>query len=448
MLVIITFSGSRQKEIDWSPTFINTKTEPYGTYIAFNLIKDIFNRPISVTRKPIYNNLKPIMSKYFYYEDGINANYEKDSYDGNNSYYEDDTSDQDETETDTISISDDVPTYTPAPDSDNVYIAEKSIYDGIELNDTTAYIFINRSFRLDNLDLEYLLDFVGIGNNVFISAETFDQKLLDSLDIKNNHKYWLSSDTIYYLNNMPGKAYPIRSIGSQSQLSIDSCKFPVSVLSYNEKGQPVFLNIKYGKGKFYLHAVPNAFSNINQLDINKYDYAYRCLSYLPRGNKVLWDEYQKQGLIGEYSIFRVLLDNDALRASLYLTLIGIFLFMIFKAKRIQRVIPILKPPVNSSVEFLETISNLYYRKKDFKTIIEKRQAYFLNYIRKNYYLPTEIINDEFFEILSAKSGMETIKLKAIFNLYNLISATNKGIPNVSFIKYNSLLEEFYRSTQK
>lgn len=415
LLAAILFLSRKNKgSVDWDTNFINTKTSPYGTYITFNLIKDIFDKEIKVTRKPIYNNLKPLVDEYIYY--------------GGKPYHNDNTDNHKITKT-----------------SDN------SIYrfDDIKLKDTTAYIFINTEFRLNNLDLKYLLNFVRIGNNVFISAEYLDENLADTLKLTIKKKYTFSADTLYTLTDYPNKEYPVRPIYYETKINTDSCPYPHKALSLSGEKIAGFVCIRFGKGNFYIHNSPNAFSNLYQLNLKKYDYAYRCLSYIPKNNRIIWDEYQKQGEIGETSIFRVLYNNPALKASLILLLTGMLLFMLFRAKRIQRIIPVIKPPVNSSVEFLETISNLYYRKKDYMAITEKRHAYFLDYIRKNYYLLTEKKDNTFIEILSAKSGVRKQIITEIFNLYNKIKDSGKNeLSNNIFIKYNTLLEEFYSNAQK
>jgi hypothetical protein len=412
LLIIGLFFLTRgSRSVNWQPTFYNTSTEPYGTYIAFELTKDIFDKKIEVTRKPIYNNLKYRMEEFFYYEDVDEYSYD---------YEESD------------SVEDEDP---------------MAIFDATELTDTTAYIFINYKFELDDTDLEYLLDFVGVGNNVFISAEHFDRKLMDTLDIKTTRHHSLS-DSIYTMVDYDAKKYGFPSIYYDASLDTDSTSFEVRTLASNKDKEAVFVRLTFGKGNFYLHTVPSAFTNLHQLKIEKYDFAYRCLSYIPKDNYIIWDEYQTQGLVGETSIFRVLLNDDALRASLYLTILGFFLFMIFRAKRIQRIIPIIKPPVNSSIEFLDTVSNLYYHKKDLDTIVEKRHAYFLDYIRRHYYMPTERIDNEFVEALAAKSGVDKDILNEIFVLFSRMRGEFAPvITNEDFLRYNSLLEDFYKKVK-
>ena len=465
ILMIVGLSiakSNKPKPVDWSPTFINTKTDPYGTYITYELLGDIFDKnKIRSTRRPIYNNLKKGVDDYFGYEES----YVYDENNADDPDYEEDRVLRDSVITlikagDTLSATDlyrnhtDAGLYESGQYIDNLIKsmeAEKTDpsawYRDLEaLNDTTSYIFINQEFAVDDLDLEYLLDFVGLGNDVFISAEFFSKNLLDTLNIK-VARIEQSSDTIFSLVDSPGKNYRFESVYTQMKLTSEKdSRFAVRALGFNAKWDTVFVDVNYGKGHFYLHTLPSAFANINQLRADKYDFAYRSLSYLPKTSKVIWDEYQKQGAVGENSEFRVIFDSVPLRIAFYIIIAGLLLFMIFRAKRTQRAIPVINAPVNSSLEFLSTISNLYYRKKDFKDIAEKRHAYLLDFIRKNYYLSTENINDEFVTVLSSKSGLEVEKLNNLFTLYKDI-ATLAYISNDTFLKYNSLLEEFYKKAK-
>jgi len=427
MIFLAVVKSNGPKPIEWEHSFYNTKTDPYGTYITYQLLGDIFNKKnIRTTRMPVYNNLKKDIDLYFYPDDSY-GDYE---------------------EYKSIISEDNEETYIEYEDStvsaDNTNSTDR--YQELDnIADTTSFIFINSTFSLEELDLEYMLDFVGMGNNVFISSETFDNKLLDTLKIKSRKSY-LASDSIYTLKAFPDKKYSFGDVYGQAKLNTDSCKLPVNVLATNNVGDTIFIDVKYGKGHIFLHTIPTAFANVNMLQIPKYDFGFRCLSYLPENSKIIWDEYQKQGAIGEGSIFKMMLSNPPLRLALYLILGGFLIFMIFRAKRTQRIIPVIEPPVNSSLEFLGTISNLYYRKNDFRTILIKRHTYFLDFIRKHYYMPTECIDDEFVNVLSAKSGVSENKLKELFIIYKDLT-TLAFIPNEAFLKYNSLLEEFYHSVQ-
>ena len=443
LLVGLSFAKTKEaKPVDWSPTFINTKTDPYGTYIAYQLLSDVFKKKnIRVTRLPIYNNLKKNLDAYYSYDDTSSDN--EPSTDISFEETRIVTDEYNYTEQDSLNNADSAD-YADSLTNEE-YDPLDWFYQMDNMADTTSYVFVNSSFGIDKLDLDYLLDFVGLGNNAFISAETIDQQLLDTLGVKTDVKYF-QTDTLYSMVDFPSKQYRFGNVEGQMKFNVDSCKLPLRVLALNNKKDTVFIDVKYGKGHFYLHALPTAFANVNMLQTDKYDFAFRSLSYLPANSKIIWDEYLKQGAINEGNEFRAMLNNPPLRIALYIILLGLLLFMIFRAKRTQRVVPVINPPVNSSLEFLNTISNLYYRKSDFNTIVEKRHTYFLDFVRKNYYLSTETTGDDFINILSAKSTMEKEKLNQLFALYKDMS-TLAFISNDMFLKYNSLLEEFYKNVK-
>lgn len=381
---------NKNKPIDWSPTFFNSQKKPYDTYITYNLLKDIFPKgKIESSRSLIYNNL----SDADYYDD----------------------------------------------DWDNK-------------NDSTvkAYIFINSKFEISNLDLEYLLDFVDIGgNNVFISAESFSKNFLDSLKINTQKQSFFSNrDTANYLNDYPDKKYSLKPIINKTTINVSNTPYKFRVLGHNQQDIPNFIRIEYGDGYFYLHTMPVAFTNVKMLNTDQYDYGFRALSYLPRESEVIWDESQKQYPL-DYrndNIFKVIWRYPPLRAALLITLLGIALYMLFRSKRIQRIIPIVKPPKNSSLEFLDTISNLYFIKNDYQSIAENRYNFFLDTIRTRYYLRTEHIDNEFIQTLSLKSNVDIQTVERLFELYSYIH--NSGdISNQTFISFNQLLEEFYRKSK-
>src|SRR5690606_28020185 len=130
------------------------------------------------------------------------------------------------------------------------------------------------------------------------------------------------------------------------------------------------------KGSFYLSSVPGAFTNYYVLKPRQNRYAAQALSHLPVA-PVWWDEYQKQGPVGDSSVFRVLLCHDALTWAYYIALGALFLFVVFESKRTQRIIPVLEKPRNTTLEFVKVIGNLYYNHRDHRAIAEKKVNYFL-----------------------------------------------------------------------
>ena len=82
---------------------------------------------------------------------------------------------------------------------------------------------------------------------------------------------------------------------------------------------------------------------------------------------------------------RQILQSQALKWAFYMTLISLILFVIFRGKRTQRIIPVIDPLKNATLDFTKTIGDLYYQPVSYTHLdVYKRQLqhnkhYFTNY---------------------------------------------------------------------
>jgi hypothetical protein len=165
--------------------------------------------------------------------------------------------------------------------------------------------------------------------------------------------------------------------------------------------------------------VPLAFSNYYVLRPRSRPFALAALSYLPAGRPVWWDEYQKQGRMGEQSVLRVLLDHPSLRTAYYLLLATAVLFIFIEARRRQRIIPVLKPLPNTTLLFTRTVASLYQQGRNHSRIAEKKVALFMDYLRTRFQEPTpDLANEDFRERLSQKTGLPRPRVDELVRLIN------------------------------
>ena len=316
------------------------------------------------------------------------------------------------------------------------------------LQDSTLsgnYIFINKYFALDSLDTNLLLDFVHRGNEVFIAAESFPLHLSDSL-----HFEWEMMDSIapdstgLLFSSLPQqKAYTYPAYNNLSYLTVTKQKGH-EALGRNMAGKLVFMKVPFGEGHFYISSVPLAFTNYQLLTLNQSAYAATALSHLPV-QPVYWDEYQNKGRFDEQSMFGVLMRHEQLTWAYYIALFGIALFLLFKSKRTQRIIPVIEPPRNTTLDFVNVIGNLYYNHGNHKDIAEKSISYFLEHLRLHYHVATSTPDDELRERVIAKSGADAETVTNIFNLMHSIRQSN-SIGEQTLMLFNNNLEDFYRQT--
>ena len=201
---------------------------------------------------------------------------------------------------------------------------------------------------------------------------------------------------------------------------------------------PNFIEIKRGEGKFILHLQPIAFTNYYLLE-NNYKYIESVCSHID-SETIYWsvEDIEESSISG--SPLRFIFSQPALKWAWYLGLFGIIIFMLFNAKRRQRVIPIAEPLKNTTVEFAKTIGNLYFLEKNHKDIAEKKTVYFLEKIRKDYYLDTTVLDETFMNRLHQKTSKEKADIvKAIQKINYIKNSTT--LTEKDLVELNTLIEK-------
>ena len=118
--------------------------------------------------------------------------------------------------------------------------------------------------------------------------------------------------------------------------------------------------------------------------------------------------------------------------------------MIFNAKRKQRIVPILQPLKNTSLEFVKSIGNLYLQEGDFHDMMAKKAQYFLHKVRLDLLIDTSKLDEDFIKKLHLKTGA---KLDTIQEAVSLIKKAQDPYANVmkeDFIKMNQLLDDLLK----
>ncbi|SFU55373.1 protein of unknown function [Pustulibacterium marinum] len=325
------------------------------------------------------------------------------------------------------------------------------------LQDSTkrqSLIMINNYFYFDETETNALLDFVARGNDVFISGMNISGYLNDTLkiDIQRAYGNTMATNILNTLSNrqIAKDSVHFTTVVENSMISsIDTLQtvalgYTQDLTKDDEEVELNFVKIPFGnqKGAFYLHTNPYAFSNYHILNGNK-AYASSALSYI-LDNDIIWDNYYKAGRRVVTTPLRYVLQQDALKWAIYTAIISLIIFIIFRGKRTQRIIPVIQPLENTSLEFTKTIGSLYFQHKDYTNIIQKKIIYFLEYIRTNFYLNTLELNKKFVENLAVKSGKSLEETKDIIHYIQYLN--NKAIhTEQDLVDLNTKIERFLNS---
>ncbi|PNQ72203.1 hypothetical protein C1T31_12825 [Hanstruepera neustonica] len=378
ILLLMFAEVSKPKAINWRDSYSAADKIPLGCYVLFQELQDLTNNSLETSSKSLYETLKQV------------------------------------------------------PDSTN-----------------STILLINNYISLESEGVDALMEFVEKGNSVFISASYFYGELADTLNIEfdRNYEGFLKSPSHNTFSNpklSKNNTFFKDVIENNFITSIDTVNSVVLGYYWDEDkeySEVNFIKTSIGDngGAFYIHSNPFAFTNYHMLD-GKSDYVATVLSYLPTNN-IIWDNYYKSGRKIVTSPLRFILSNDALRWAFYISLLSLILFVIFKGKRTQRIIPVVEPLKNATVDFTRTIGDLYFQHGDYSNIINKKITYFLEHIRSHYYLETHEFSERFIQNLSVKSGNALPETKSLIDYITYLKSKSRHTEK-ELIELNEKIEKF------
>lgn len=386
LALVLIADHDQPKPIDWRPTYSVNDKIPYGLYVFDKEIKGIFKSKVER-----------------------------------------------------------ISTMTPYEYLDSKY-DEDTLVENYKIKGT--FINISETNAIDEQSIKEIFYFVSHGNNAFLSMKNFPSYLLDSLKIDVNSNFQGGSDTQVWLANKKMKAqkYTFPETIEDYFSKIDTAN--TVVLGYQGKlfdkkivNQHVnYIKVPYRQGYFYLHTQPVAFTNYNLLKNKNYQYAESVLSYLPKGDIFWYTKGQNNESISE-SPLRYIFSQPGLKWAWLFFLIGMLIFIIFNAKRKQRVVPILKPLPNLTVDFTKTIGNLYYQEGDHQNLIDKKIIYFLEKMRNEYLIDTTKLDDSFIQKLHHKTGKNVTDIQELVYLINEHRKSYHGSLEEDLIRINNAIEK-------
>lgn len=313
---------------------------------------------------------------------------------------------------------------------------------------TFSLLVLDQQFDPDPWDIHFMMDAARKGNTIFISSFQIGKALSDSLDIKtffnpfDSILFTADSSRLRLLNPSLRKendySFQHRILPSYLQIP-DS--IPYLALGTDESLRLNFIAIPVDKGIVYIHLQPVVFTNYHLL-YDKPDYTAAVLSYIPPG-PVVWDEFYKPGRGESGSPLRFVLHQKALKTALYLVLIAVLLLMVFHSRRIRKMIPLIHPQRNTSMDYARVLGQLYFNQGDHKDLVLKKIRHFTEYCRRKYYLGSGLPDEDWVRRLAMKSGYAEEKILSIFRSEREILVSG-SCSETLLVEINHEIESFYK----
>lgn len=372
---------TKERPINWKPTYNERHKIPFGTYIFHEELENVFSdKEFTDVRKTPYE----FFDEYY--------NWEEDEY-----------------------------------------------------TTTGNFIHIAQYSEMDDISAQELLDFVSYGNTVLMSSNYFPKRLKDSLGFNTTNEYDLKGNSFFTLTNPRFKTDSITIDRGINNFHFSKLNKSITTVlghqTFDSIAFPNFIKVKHYDGQFLLHLQPIAFTNYSLLKKNNKKYTEAVLGYLPKDN-IYYNSLNKANTNVSGSKLRFILSQDALRYAWYLGLISLLLFLIFNAKRRQRIVKEIKPHENTTVAFTKTIGNLYYETKDHNNLVEKKITYFLEYLRRVYFLDTQVLDERFTKLLIQKSGKDKEQIQQLVKSIVHLKAKPQ-CTEADLINLNKQIEDFY-----
>lgn len=423
------------KKFVWSPTFSHVDKQPLGCFVFDSVLTQSLPNGYHVTKKTFFqldqehakerisvlmvvdqHNLKQLDVKYLC---NIARRGGKVMVVASSSF-------DDGRNTDTVVV-DELERTFKVRIEDGMYFSLRGILAGLKAHDNDMYDTIYWNNRETMYAAQpYRMFYNMVGGTLFVDSVPKVKRLAYTLSTAG---YDYKLDSLY--------------VGDFTRFDtiVDEKERIERIDTFAIKKVPVAVSVPYGKGEVIFVSSPLLFTNYGMLEGNTSVYIFRLMSYLADLPVYRTEAYVKTDamLVAEQSPFREFIKRPPLRWALYLALLGVVLFMIFTARRRQRVIPIMSKPANRSLEFIQLIGTLYYQRKDHVDLVRKKFKLFAEELRKTAGVDISDVNtdDREYLLLAEKTGMNSDRLKKVIRQIRLV-LHSEG--NISVEEMRSLID--------
>jgi hypothetical protein len=323
---------------------------------------------------------------------------------------------------------------------------------------TSAYILISPYVSARKKEALEMKKFISNGNRMLLITnglsadfkEVFGIGISKNRDLPPTNLFGLV-ETTKFLEDTTHKVFrPFSYYFYPFSAKLDTPKgYTFSPASFNAAKSRDGVAIEIGSGQLILVTNAEAFSNYFLLTRNNYQYAMEMLEHLNvELDNIFWDEFYRRNTnrsAEEKSIFDAILSIPSLRWAFWLLLLLCGIAIFTNLFRRQRIVPVKIHNKNTTVEFTQTIAQLYYNKKDNRNIAQKMIQYFLEHIRSSYYIPHQKLDASFAALLAGKTNQPLPKTE---RLVQRMAAIMNGadVSDDLLLELNRQLAELMKST--
>jgi len=338
--------GLDDRVVDWTPYYRIERTEPFGLYV--------FNEELQKI-KPGFKNVERLKR-------GVASHYQKEA--------------------------------------DNLF--------DDNANTPKTYVYIDERNKMNQASREALKDLAYYGNHVFIATHDFDHEEFQEHFAFSYEQYFglnfsfdNSEDTVIFSIGAKSIQAASNRISDLEYFTItdESWAIPLGYFQMGDDDKNKYCNfmaLRHGDGILFLHTNPEVFTNYFLLNGKNVRYTEELLSHWHTG-EVKWFVNYDFEFDGDYGLLTYMMNQPALKTTWYLLWILLFIAVFTYAKRMQRVIPVVVPKKNYSVDYAKRLAQFHLVQKNYHGLIDKQITILLDKLRNEHRMDISHIDDAFAE---------------------------------------------------
>ncbi|MCT4615061.1 MAG: hypothetical protein N4A49_09335 [Marinifilaceae bacterium] len=307
-----------------------------------------------------------------------------------------------------------------------------------EFTNAFNYIYIANSFYPSDSLVNQIKTQAEKGSYFLISYRNGAENLEKILQYTKRFNYLISEKIRPHNDEINNESYSLKYSPSAFSLDVsDSISFNIDTLFTNQDNNAKVIKYNIGKGAIIIASEPSFFANCEIIRDDNYKYSSLLTSYLP-DNEVIYDYYFSEKESVKYqSLLYFIISNKELKLALYLLIIYLFIRFIFGFKRKQAIIPIIAKKRNLNLDFVLSMSTIYYLHASRYEVIMKKYSYFVNHI---YQKTNKNFKTQNFEYFSDLTEIDINIFVEIYDKFNDLSSDGEISEN-QFIYLFKLLRK-------
>jgi hypothetical protein len=115
--------------------------------------------------------------------------------------------------------------------------------------------------------------------------------------------------------------------------------------------------------------------------------------------------------------------------------------MLFEGQRRQRAIPVVTPHNNTTLEFVNVISHVYYNSKNHRHIAVEKIRFFYETLRRRFQVDTNLVNENLWSEVAVLSGIDAKQVRQLFNYCEQIKNAEQ-ITEFDLVELNRQIHNF------